>query len=362
MGHNNQFALRWAWIEMAKLSRPLSGVGGRFYYAWHMRTTAAHFSQQSPLKPLLKTRPLLAPGTEPAGLFVPVWPPAELWAVSLPTRQVDDLLKAVDLPYDQVQLLQGPSGRSDTQWALLPGVSEERRAEVQQRFYTQPYAAFVPYGVYKGQLNEASTVVEAWLKKKKRTAGAMSSLWRTVHFRLKALADSFLVLPDVQWDAPAKLRVALWTPGDAALFILKIVPQLLSAGLSLTDERTGAWIDEREVMSVQSGSSTYSVTGAVMRGQPDGAAEPIVLVDMPDHLLKQDVEAVVAMLCWRSLSLERRMRCWWQRSLIGEWVMSSCRPGRCLGLPTWRAACWVPCWISMSLGHMEEFNKQSCTL
>ena len=50
----------WAWIEMAKLSRPLPGVGGRFYYAWHMRTTAAHFGQQSPLKPLLKTRPLLA--------------------------------------------------------------------------------------------------------------------------------------------------------------------------------------------------------------------------------------------------------------------------------------------------------------
>ena len=121
----------WAWIEMAKLSRPLSGVGGRFYYAWHMRTTAAHFSQQFPPKPLLKTRPLLAPGTEPAGLFVPVRPPVELWAVSLPTRQVDDLLKAVDLPYDQVQLLQGPSGRSDTQWALLPGVLEERRAEVQ---------------------------------------------------------------------------------------------------------------------------------------------------------------------------------------------------------------------------------------
>ena len=153
--------------------------------------------------------------------------------------------------------------------------------------------AFVPYGVYKGHLNEASTVVEAWLKKKKRTAGAMGSLWRTVDFRCKALADSFSVLPDVQWDAPAKLRVALWTPGDAALFFLKIVPQLLSAGFSLTDERIGAWIDEREVMSVQSGSSTYSVTGAAMRGQPDGAAEPIVLVDMPDHLLKQDVEAVV---------------------------------------------------------------------
>ena len=81
---------------------------------------------------------------------------------------------------------------------------------MQQRFCTQPYAAFVPYGVYKGHLNEASTVVEAWLKKKKRTAGAMSSLWRTVDYRCKALADSFSVLPEVQRDAPAKLRVALW--------------------------------------------------------------------------------------------------------------------------------------------------------
>ena len=26
----------WAYIEMAKLSRPLSGVGGRSYYAWHI--------------------------------------------------------------------------------------------------------------------------------------------------------------------------------------------------------------------------------------------------------------------------------------------------------------------------------------
>ena len=89
-------------MEMAKLSRPLSGVDGRFYYAWHMRTTAAHFGQQSPPKPLLKTRLLPAPGTKPAGLLVPVRPPAVLWALSLPTRQVDDLLKAVDLPYDQV--------------------------------------------------------------------------------------------------------------------------------------------------------------------------------------------------------------------------------------------------------------------
>ena len=46
-------------------------------------------------------------------------------------------------------------------------------------------------------------------------------------------------------------------------------------------------------MYVQSGSSTYSVSGAEMRGQPDGSAEPIVLVNMPDHLLKEDVEAVV---------------------------------------------------------------------
>ena len=76
------------------------------------------------------------------------------------------------------------------------------------------------YGVYKGHLDEAIPVVEAWLKKKKHRAGSMSSLWRTVDFRCKALADSLSVLPHVQWDAPAKLRVALWTPGDAALFVL----------------------------------------------------------------------------------------------------------------------------------------------
>ena len=59
------------------------------------------------------------------------------------------------------------------------------------------------------------------------------------------------------------------------------------------DEPTGAWIDKREVMSVQSGSSSYSLSGTAIPVQPDGAAEPIVLFDMPDHLLKPDSEAVV---------------------------------------------------------------------
>ena len=87
--------------------------------------------------------------------------------------------------------------------------------------------------------------------------------------------------------------MALWTPRDAALFILKVVPMLLGDGFSLTNERTGAWIDKREVISVQSASSSYSVSGVAMREKPDGAAEPIVLVDMPDHLLKLDMEVVV---------------------------------------------------------------------
>ena len=132
-----------------------------------------------------------------------------------------------------------------------------------------------------------------WRRRGLKRRSVRWGLWRTIDFRCKALADSFSVLPDVPWDAPPKLMMALWTPGEAALFILKVVLQLLSAGFSLTDERTGAWIDEREVMSVQSGSSTCSVSGAAMRGQPDAAAEPIVLVDMPDHLMKLDVEAVV---------------------------------------------------------------------
>ena len=72
-----------------------------------------------------------------------------------------------------------------------------------------------------------------------------------------ALADSFSVLPDVQWYGPAKLRAALWTPGDAALLILEVALQLLSPRFSLTDEQTSTWMDEREVMSVLTGSSSY---------------------------------------------------------------------------------------------------------
>ena len=76
----------WAWIEVAKLGRPFSGVGGTFCYGWHQRTTSAHYSLKTALKPLVKMRPLLAPGTAPAGLFVLVRPHAELWVVALPTR------------------------------------------------------------------------------------------------------------------------------------------------------------------------------------------------------------------------------------------------------------------------------------
>ena len=81
---------------MEKLSRPLSGVGSRFYYACYLRMTPARYSlmEQSPPKPLLKTRPLLAPGTE-------------------------------------------------------------------------PYVAFVPYGIYKGPMDDAPTILEAWLRKKR---------------------------------------------------------------------------------------------------------------------------------------------------------------------------------------------------
>ena len=103
---------------------------------------------------------------------------------------------------------------------------------MQRKLYTQPYAAFVPYEVYKGHLDDAAVVAEAWLRKKKRTSAAMGAMWRIAEFRCKSLGGGFSVIRDVQWDAPTKIRVALWTPEDAALFIVKVAPQRLSAGFS----------------------------------------------------------------------------------------------------------------------------------
>ena len=47
-------------------------------------------------------------------------------------------------------------------------------------------------------------------------------------------------------ETALKLRVVLWDKADIAPFILKLAPHLLSSGFLMSDERTGAWIDERE--------------------------------------------------------------------------------------------------------------------
>ena len=46
-------------------------------------------------------------------------------------------------------------------------------------------------------------------------------------------------------------------------------------------------------MSIRPCPSVYSVSSSSSRVQVDGASEPVVLFDMPDHLLKADVVAVV---------------------------------------------------------------------
>ena len=169
---------------------------------------------------------------------------------------------------------------------MLPNVPDERRVEVQKQFYTTPYESFVPYGIHTGLLNEAATVIEAFLQKKKRNPVALSSVWRTVDCRCKLHANSFSVMPDIQWETSVKVRIALWDNSDVAVFIVKVPPQLSLAGFSMTDERTGTWIDEREVMSVHSGSSAFS---SALLPSATGESEPVVLVDVPDHLLKADV-------------------------------------------------------------------------
>ena len=125
---------------------------------------------------------------------------------------------------------------------------------------------------------------------KKRTPAALSGAWRAIDYRCKVHAAYFSVMPDVQWETASKLRVALWDKADIAPFILIVAPHLLSSGFSMSDERMGAWIDEREVMSVQSGSSAYSTASLVTA---TGEWEPVVLVDVLDHLLKPDVESLV---------------------------------------------------------------------
>ena len=151
----------------------------------------------------------------------------------------------------------------------------------------------MPYRVYKGKLDAAHIVIEAWLQRHKHTRAMMSSLSRCVDYRCQKAADAFNTLPDIQWDGPCRLRIALWDAADTAAFITKVAPHMITAGYSMTDERTGAWIDEREIMSVQSGLFVYSVASTASLQALGNNVEPVVLVDMPDHLLKLDVEGLV---------------------------------------------------------------------
>ena len=108
------------------------------------------------------------------------------------------------------------------------------------------YAAFVSYGVYTGRLNAPATVIGAFLQIKKRTPTALNGTWHAVGYCCKVHAACFSVMPHVQWETASKLRVALWDKADDAPFILKVAPHLLSSGFSMSDERTGVWIDGRE--------------------------------------------------------------------------------------------------------------------
>ena len=99
-----------------------------------MHTTSDFTAQPPPPQPLIKSRPHLTLGTPPARLFLATRAPDDLWAVSVLTNRVDELLKAAGCEYDQVQLLQGPSGQQDPQWVLLPRVPKDKRLEVQKEF------------------------------------------------------------------------------------------------------------------------------------------------------------------------------------------------------------------------------------
>ena len=135
-----------------------------------------------------------------------------------------------------------------------------------------------------------STVIEAFLQKKKRTPAAVSGVWHAVDYRYKLHPDSFTVMPGIQWETATKVRIALWDKSDVAVFIVKVAPQLPTTIFSMSDERTRILIDEREVISVQSGSSSYSTRSLTAAA---AGSKPNLLVDVPDHPLKLDVEGLV---------------------------------------------------------------------
>ena len=68
---------------------------------------------------------------------------------------------------------------------------------MQKEFYVAPYASFMPYGVYKGKLNSAHTVLEMWLQKRKCTPSTLCSVWKTVDYTCKQEADLFIAMPDI---------------------------------------------------------------------------------------------------------------------------------------------------------------------
>ena len=67
-------------------------------------------------------------------------------------------------------------------------------------------------------------------------------------YRCKLETYSFPAMPNIQWDGPCKLWVALWDATDNATFITEVAPHLLTVGYSVSDEHSGAQIHEQEIM------------------------------------------------------------------------------------------------------------------
>ena len=134
---------------VAKVHRLVALVTGIHAFAWHIITKPR--TREGGGEPMFKVVRLLAPGTEPRQLFVDIPPPPkDLWAVSVPVKEVGNLLGKVGKTEDEVVLLQGPLPKT-TRWVLLRNLSKEEFQEVEQEFYKVDGAAFCTDKVYEGK-------------------------------------------------------------------------------------------------------------------------------------------------------------------------------------------------------------------
>ena len=263
--------------------RQLGMCGGGHRYAWmadapHAVRTATTF--QLPQRQIL---PLLMAGQDPLRIFAKLPKNEERVAISILNKYVEELMKELNVPEEQVAVAPGPHPTL-TSWLISPPPTQEVITAIESKWFQKENYSMVPLKVQQGDLAKCHAIAEVYLGKQHRTHNKITTFWATLYFHLAQSMDTYQHRPLVQYESTNKIRLGFITKEDAQQFIKGSLPKLKELGYSFKTEGTKDefWDGDSDTASVGSASSTRSWRSTGSR-KPAGD-DQVVFVDLPEFL------------------------------------------------------------------------------